>query len=166
MPVQGGNTINHNTAYAGMIADGQLSNRVSKLNKTDALIKAGLGLFSDGDDAAKLPEATSAEDTFVGFVVREIDRTISITGDGADNIKRDMTILTVGTMWVEASVAVAKDDPVFVIVGDGTANNASLGKVSNVVGAGATTAIEISGAKFISSADAGKLAKISLKIGG
>ena len=49
-------------------------------------------------------------------------------------------------------------------VGDGTGTNQ--GKLTNVIGTGATTAILISNAKWVSSAASGALAKISLGLGG
>ncbi|MDZ4324167.1 MAG: hypothetical protein U1A73_03965, partial [Pseudomonas sp.] len=68
------------------------------------------------------------------------------------------------SIWVTARVAVAKDDPVYLVVGDGTGTNQ--GQFSNVIGAAATLAVLIPSAKWVSTAGAGALAKISLKIGG
>ena len=59
MPVQGGNAINHGIAYAGMAADGQTSNDVSKLNTGSVNIPYGYGVVSDGDTGAVIPPSTS-----------------------------------------------------------------------------------------------------------
>ncbi|WP_288082868.1 hypothetical protein [Pseudomonas sp.] len=164
MSVQGGNAINHGAAYAGMPADAQTYNHVSKLNAGSATIPFGYGVVSSGDDGAVLPTDTSTAAKFVGVAVRELNRAYA-TGDtfGAP-VDRDMTVRTAGPIWVTARVAVAKDDPVYLVVGDGTGTNQ--GQFSNVVGAAATLAVLIPGAKWVSSAGAGQLAKISLVIGG
>lgn len=164
MPVIGGNAINHGVAYAGMVADGELHNGVSKLNKGTANIAFGLGVVSDGDDGAKLPVAASTAAQFVGIVRRELNRAYTATEVFGAVAKRDMTVETVGPIWVTARVAVAKDDPVYLVVGDGTGTNQ--GQFSNVIGTGPTLAVLIPNAKWVSTAAAGALAKISLKIGG
>ena len=66
MAVQGGNALNHGVAYAGMVADGELSNAVSKVNKGTVNIAFGLGVVTDGDDGAKLPVAGSTAAQFIG----------------------------------------------------------------------------------------------------
>lgn len=164
MSVQGGNAINHNAAYAGMPADGQVSNDVSKLNKGTANIPYGYGVVSDGDDGAKLPIDTSTAANFVGVAVRELNRAYTESETFGAQAKRDMTVRTAGVIWVTARVAVAKDDPVYLVVGDGTGTNQ--GQFSNVIGAAATLGVLVPDAKWVSSAGAGALAKISLNIGG
>ncbi|WP_457967634.1 hypothetical protein M1D68_15940 [Pseudomonas sp. R4-84] len=164
MPVLGGNAINHGVAYAGMVADGELSNAVSKVNKGTSNIRFGLGVVSDGDDGAKLPDAASTADQFIGVVKRELNRAYATNEVFGAVAKRDMSVETVAPIWVHARVAVTKDDPVYLVVGDGTGTNQ--GQFSNEVGAAATLAVLIPNAKWVSTAGAGVLAKISLKIGG
>lgn len=164
MSVQGGNAINHNAAYAGMPADGQISNDVSKVNKGTVGIPFGYGVVTDGDDGAKLPVSASTAANFVGVAVRELNRAYTESEVFGAQAKRDFTVRTSGVIWVTASVAVTKDQPVYLIVGDGTGTNQ--GKFSNVVGAAATLAVLVPDAKWVSSAGAGALAKISLNIGG
>lgn len=164
MSVQGGNALEHGVAYAGMPADGQLDNDVSKLNKGTANIAFGLGVVSDGDDGAALPTAASTAANFVGVVKRELNRAYTSLETFGAQAKRDMTVRTTGVIWVTARVAVTKDQPVYLVVGDGTGTNQ--GQFSNVVGAAATLAVLIPDAKWVSSAGAGALAKISLNIGG
>ena len=165
MPVVGGNAINHKAAYAGMVADLQLCNTVSKLNKsTTVTIPWAYGVMSDGDDGARLPAAGDTTAKFVGVVRRVLNRAYP---DGAvlgAVPQYDFDVVTSGVIWVTARVAVAKDDPVFVVIGDGT--GANQGQFSNVAGSAATTAVAVSDAKWVSSAGAGQLAKISLNIGG
>lgn len=165
MPVVGGNAINHKVAYAGMVADLQLCNTVSKLNKsTTVTIPWAYGVVSDGDDGAKLPAAGDTAAKFVGVVRRTLNRAYPDGAALGAVPQYDYDVVTSGVIWVTARVAVAKDDPVFVVVGDGTGTNQ--GQFSNVVGATATLAVAVPDAKWVSSAAAGQLAKISLNIGG
>ena len=165
MPVIGGNAINHGVAYAGMVSTGfQLNNGVSKLNKGTVNLAFGLGVVTDGDDGAKLPVSTSTAANFIGVIKRELNRAYTATDVVGAVAKRDMTVVTSGEIWVTARVAVAKDDPVWVVIGDGTGTNQ--GQFSNVVGAAATLAVQVPDAKWTSSAGAGALAKITLNIGG
>jgi X-X-X-Leu-X-X-Gly heptad repeat protein len=163
MPVLGGNAIDHGFAYAGMVADAQLCNGVSKLNKGTTTLIAGLGVVTDGDDGASAPVDTSVAANFVGIVKYELNRVLG--NDGLTvNAKHDMTVITHGVVYVQANVDVVKDDPVFLIVGDGTGTDQ--GKFSNVIGTGATLAVAIPGAKFVSTALASSFTKISLGLGG
>ena len=165
MAVQGGNAIDHGFAYAGMVADAQLCNGVSKLNKGASKINAGMGVVSDGDDGAAVPVDTSTAEKFIGVVKYELNRAYLDTDTATGGVPGyDMTVVTHGVVWVTAFASVTKDDPVFLIVGDGTGTDQ--GKFSNVVGAGATLAVELTGAKWVSTATAGQLAKISFGIGG
>lgn len=164
MPVQGGNAIDHELAYAGMVADLQLCNGVSKLNKGTVNIPYGYGVVTDGDDGGALPTDSATANEFIGIVKYELNRAhLDSAPDGATPLF-DMTVVSHGVVWVEALTGVAKDDPVFFVVGDGTGTNQ--GQFSNVIGAAATTAVQIVGAKWVSSAQAGSLAKISLGLGG
>jgi hypothetical protein len=165
MSVQGGNAINHGVAYAGMVSTGfQLNNSVSKLNKGTVNIPFGTGVVTDGDDGAKVPVAASTAANFVGVIKRELNRAYTATDVVGAVAKYDMTVVTSGEIWVTAFVAVTKDQPVYLIVGDGTGTNQ--GKFTNIVGAAATLAVLVPDAKWTSSAGAGALAKISLNIGG
>lgn len=164
MPVQGGNALNHGVAYAGMMTSAQVANTVSKLNKGTVNIAFGLGVITDGDDGAKLPGAGATAAQFVGVVRRELNRAYAPTDIVGAVAKFDASILTAGEIWVTAFVAVTKDQPVFLIVSDGTGTNQ--GKFTNIVGATTTLAVAIPNAKWTSSAGAGALAKISLTIGG
>lgn len=166
MPVIGGNALNHGVAYDGMVADGELYNGVSKLNKGTASIPFGAGVVTDGDDGAKLPAAGDTAAKFIGIVKYELNRaqTYLTTDTHGAPAKRDMTVLTVGSVWVTPNVAVVKDQPVYLIVGDGTGT--AQGKFSNVAGAAGTLAVLVPNAKWVSTAGAGQRAKISLNIGG
>lgn len=165
MAVQTTYQINHEAAYAGMVADLQVCNTISKLNKSDTVnIPYGYGVVTDGDNGATTPNSVSTAAEFIGIAMRELDRAYQDDEVFGAQARRPFTVVTHGVVWVNAEVAVAKDDPVFLIVSDGTGTDQ--GKWSNVVGAGATLAVEIPGAKWVSSAVSGALAKISLGLGG
>ena len=160
MTVLGGNTIDHGKAYAGMVADGELVNAVSKLNKGTVGIPFGKGVVSDGEDGAKLPVAASTAAQFNGVVKYELNRAHRDGEVGAVPLY-DMTVVTLGSIWVKVLDTVAKDAPVYLRVGATGA-----GDFSGVVGAADTLGVLIPNAKFTSAGVAGGLAKISLGIGG
>lgn len=168
MPVVGGNTINHNALYAGMVTSMQLCNGVSKLNKQGATVAFGLGVVSDGDDGMILPVDTSTAANFIGVVKYELNRAYQDGETFGARPDYDATVITHGEIAVLPTVDVAKDDPVFLIVGDGTAPNANLGKFSNVIGAGVTLAVAITDAKWTTTTTTASAqpGKISLGIGG
>lgn len=145
-------------ALDGMKADMEAYNTVSKLNKGTAIIPFGRAVFTDGDDGMKLPVTGSLASQFIGITMRELTRAYTdaeITSGYGAVPKRDNTVMTTGVIWVSPAVAVAKDDPVYVLIADG--------RFTNVAG---TTNVLIPNAKFVSTAAAGARAKISLVIGG
>jgi hypothetical protein len=160
MPVLGGNSIDHNVAYAGMVADGQLLNSISKLNKGTVSIAFGKGVVSDGEDGAKLPVPASTAANFKGVVKYELNRA-HVDGDTGAIAKYDMTIVTEGVMWVTVLDTVAADAPVYLRVGATGA-----GDFSGIIGTGATLGVLLPNAKFLTAGDAGDLVKISLGLGG
>lgn len=167
MPVLGGNAINHGMAYEGMPVDGELYNHVSKLNATAYAIAYGRGVVTDAvsqEGNVMLPNQTSTAPRFVGVVVRELNRAYQDGQFFGAPMDRDMTVRTVGPIWVRPTVAVAVDDPVYLIVGDGT--GVDQGKFSKSAGTGPSAAVLIPNAKWTSAATAGALAKLSLVVGG
>lgn len=153
--------LNHGNAFAGMVADGQLSNIVSKLNSSAVIIPFGKAVFRDGETAAQLPTATSTAVQFVGVAVRELNRSYH-TDDAFGAVPaKDFSVLTTGAIWVTVADAVVVGADVFVRVGA-----TGQGDFSSAVGADATLGVQISGAKFLTSAAAGSLAKVSFVIGG
>ena len=164
MAVQGGNTINHNVLYAGMVTTLQLVNTISKFNGTGATIAYGLGVVSDGETGMKLPEASSTESEFIGVVKYELNRAYQ-DGDvmGATD-KFEADVVTRGEIAVMPAVDVSRDDDVYLIVGGG----AKKGMFTNAAGSGATTAVQITGAKWTTTTTTASAqpGKISLGIGG
>ena len=147
-------------AYVGMLADMQNRNIISKVNNTTAVIPFGRPVFTDGDSGMQAATTTSTAAQFIGITMRELNRAFTdaeITAGIGAVPERDGAVLTVGCIWVAAAVAVAKDDPVYVVL--------STGLFTNVAGDSGTT-IQITNAKFVSTAAAGALSKISLVNGG
>ena len=161
MAISGGYTINHAAAMAGMVADGQLLNSVSKLNKSSSVyIPYGAGVVTDGEDGAKLPVDASTAAQFNGIVKYELNRAHADGTSGAVPLY-DMTVVTHGAVWAYVLDTVAKDAPVYLRVG-ATGNS----KFSGIVGTGVTLGVLVAGAKFLTGGDAGDLVKISLGLGG
>lgn len=167
MSVIGGNSIDHNEAYEGMLADGQLSNTVSKLNTLATNIPFGRGIVSDGDDGGRTPNNSHTSTNFVGILKYELNRAYQ-DGDVHGAIPDyDATIITVGSVFVTPTVDVDRDDPVYMIIGNTAgAGVANAGRFTNVAGTGATTAVLIAGAQWTRTATAGVRTKLSLGIRG
>lgn len=165
MSVQTTYSTKHGAAYAGLLADQQLSNTVSKLNKsTTVTIPFGYGVVTDGDDGAKLPVAASTAAQFIGVARYELNRAYTDGQTLGAVPQKDFSVVTRGVIWVTAAANVSKDDSVYVIVGDGTGTNQ--GKFSNAAGTGATAAVAVANAKWLDTVSSGALARISLSIGG
>lgn len=160
MAVLGGNSIDHGVAYAGQVADLQLRNAVSKLNKTGASIAYGKGVVTDDEESAKLPVPTSTAAEFNGVVKYELNRARQDGESGAPD-GYDMTVVTEGVIWVKVLDTVAKDAPVYLRVGATDA-----GDFSGIVGTGDTLGVLLPNTKFLTGGDAGDLVKISLGLGG
>ena len=158
MPVQTTYQRYYGDAFEGMKADMEAYNTVSKLNKGTTVIPFGRAVFTDGDDGMVLPATGATANEFIGITMRELTRAYT-TAQATPAIGAvpdyDSTVFTMGVIWVRPAVAVAKDDPVYVVLADGT--------LSNVAG---TTNVQIPNAKFVSTAAAGSLAKVSLVVGG
>jgi hypothetical protein len=161
MSVQGGYTLNHNAAFAGMVADGQLLNSISKLNKGTINIAYGKGVVTDGEYGAKLPTGASTAAQFNGVVKYELNRAHTAAAPDGAIPDFDMTVVSSGVIWVYTLDTVAKDAPVYLRVGATGA-----GDFSGVVGTGVTLGVLIPNAKFITGGTAGQLVKISFNVGG
>ena len=160
MPVQTSYQNYMGEAYPGMLVNMEVFNTISKVNTTSAMIPYGSPVFSDGDVGMKPGAAGLTANQFMGITMRELNRAYTdaeqASGIGVP-VGRDGTIVTMGVVYATASVAVAKDDPVYVVL----ATNA----FSNVAGADGTTVL-IPNAKWVSTGTAGSLSKISLVNGG
>lgn len=163
MSVQTTYAIQHAAAYAGMIADLQLANIVSKLNaEASATIPYGKGVVRSGVGGALLPTSGSVAADFVGVAVRELNRAYADSDTFGAPVDRDLSVMTAGAIWVKAAEAgIVAGDAAFLRVG---ATNT--GDFANDAGTGATLSVAIPGAKFLTSGGAGELVLLSLAIGG
>ena len=161
MAITGGYTLNHDAAFAGMVVDGQLNNIVSKTNLSHDTIPYGLGVVASGPDGMVTPASTNVAGDFIGVVVRELNRAYQASDAFGEPATYTGSVLTAGVIYVRVSTAVNARDPAFLNVGSGTP-----GQFTNAAGTGATAAVQIPNAIFLTSASAGGLAKLSLKIGG
>lgn len=161
MAITGGYTLNHDSAFAGMVVDGQLNNIVSKTNLSQVTIPYGLGVVASGPDGMVPPASTNVAGDFIGVVVRELNRAYQASDAFGEPATYTGSVLTAGVIYVRVSTAVNARDPAFLNVGLATP-----GQFTNAAGTGATAAVQIPNAIFLTSASAGGLAKLSLKIGG
>lgn len=158
--------IDHAPLVAGMIAEGQVNNNVSKVNKSAQTVAFGRFVARMDDDGfMPLTDASELED-IVGVVRYELNRAFMPDAFVGAPVDRDATIITMGAVAVETLTTVANGDPVYVIVGDGTGDLQNVGKVSNAAGTAAATGVLLPDAKFIRSGGAGSIVVISMKVGG
>lgn len=150
----------HDKAYAGMVADLQLANRVSRFNATSAVIPFGTAVQADTDAGSMKPIASGG--TAIGVLVREL---VDVTNPGSEqgvNVGKTGTVLTDGVIWVKAYEAVTVGGNVFAGVGATVK-----GYFCADVGSEYTEAVQITGAKYLDAASAkGDLVRIKITIGG
>ena len=161
MSVQTTYTLDHAEAYAGMKADQQVHNAVSKTNLGASIIPYGKAIVTDTETGGKLPTGASVAKDFIGVAMRELNRALAdgdVLGAVIDN---DFSVFTHGVIWVTVLDTVAKDADVYMRIGA-----TGLGDFSGVIGAGVTEGILLPGVKFVTGGDAGDLVKISIGVGG
>lgn len=153
--------LNHNPAYAGMVADGELANIISKLNDSTVTIRYGAAVVRSGEGTARYPTAASTSGDFIGVAVRELNRSYMDGQTFGAVPAKDFSVLTAGVIYVVAAEAVTVGAPAFFRVGsDGNGNFAAS------AGADDTLAVAIPNAKFVSAGAAGSLVKLSIVVGG
>lgn len=150
----------HDKAYAGMVADLQLANRVSRLNTTDAVIPFGTAVQDDTDAGLMKPLATGGKAT--GILVRELVDVTNPASEHGTNVGKTGTVLTDGVIWVKAYEAVPVGGDVFAGVGTNVK-----GYFCADAGSDVTEAVQIAGAKYLDAATTkGDLVRIKITIGG
>lgn len=155
--------LQHSKAVAGMVADGELNNTISKVNNSAQTLQYGRFVARDGNNGMNPLLPTTMAQDILGVLRYELNQAQGSTGAVA-GVPPDRTgsVLTLGPIYVETIIDVSAGVPVYVVTGAGD----NTGKVSNTAGTGATAAVTFAGATFAESAKAGELVKISLKIGG
>ena len=161
MSVQTSYSTTHNEAYAGMVADQQLLNTVSKVNTDTVNIPYGKAVVRDGEAGGKLPTSGSVAADFVGVAMYELNRAYADGDTFGAVTDNDMTVVTSGVVWVKsASDNVTVGQAAFYRVG---ATNT--GDFANAAGSAGTASVAVSG-KFLTAGDTGDLVKLSLVVGG
>lgn len=107
MAITEGYTLNHGLAYAGMVADAEVNNTVTRLNKTGAPIPYGRFVSTVDFNAMKL---AAAGDVIAGVTRRQLDHATPSNGTFAIQDKDDGGVLTMGAIWVEAGEVFAAGD--------------------------------------------------------
>lgn len=147
MAIQTAFQIDHNQAYNGMIADGQVHNNVSRLNVDDETTGFGIPVWGEGTSKA-------SDDMFVGITVREIhNRNYMIGTTAGFEPGKDMTVMNAGVMWIQLP------DGVTVEPGDEVNFDVATGKYVKTGG------VALPGAQWISENDQNGLAKLRITIG-
>lgn len=140
MAIQTSFSLNHKHAYAGMIADGQLHNNVSRVNNTDSTIPYGTPVWDEA--------------LFVGLTIYEVyNRNYHMGTVAGFNVGDTMSIMNAGVMWVQLP------EDLSVTAGDKVSFDDATGKFV------ATGGKELPGALWVADAEAGELAKLRLTIG-
>lgn len=153
--------LNHDAAFTGMVADGQVANIVSKINDDTATVAYGKGVVRSGEKGFKAATTSSTADNFVGVLVRELNRSYADGATFGAPVDRPASVLTAGVIWVTVATAVSVGDAAYLRVGA-----TQTGDFANVAGTDVTLSVAIPGAKFLTAAASGGLAKLSLVVGG
>lgn len=148
MPVQTTYADRMRPAIAGVQADMTPAKFESRIAEADINFGLPVAQGANSDKGGKLPTSTQ-----VSLGVAALDRSIS----GKSNLNgystgESMRVMTEGKIWVVASVAVAPDDPVYVIPTTG-----AFAKTN------ASSAIQIPRARWDSTAGIGELAILHLR---
>lgn len=126
------------TGFAGMVYDGEPSNRISRTVEDAGGIAFGKACFrGTGDHGCT---ATAAANKFLGIAIADAGQVPGL-GETADTIAqyRTLALLNEGVIWVSASVAVNQGDAAYVTSGGAitnvsTANTAIPAKFDATIG--------------------------------
>ena len=109
------------TGFAGMVYDGEVSNRISRTVEDAAGIAFGVACFrGTGGNGCT---ATAAANKFLGIAIADAGQVPGL-GETADTIAqyRTISLLNEGVIWVSASVAVNAGDQAYVTSGGAITN--------------------------------------------
>jgi hypothetical protein len=126
MPLQSAFTATIPNGFPGMVANGELQNRITRTCEDAGGIAFGAAAFRGVGDHGIT--ATPAAGKFEGIVIvdhGQVRRTASAGADRYDQYD-NAPLMQRGSVWISASVAVADGDAVYVTAG---------GVYTNVVGA-------------------------------
>jgi hypothetical protein len=126
------------TGYAGMVANGEESNRISRTVEDAGGMVFGAAAFRGAADHGCT--ATPTANKFLGIVIADVGQVPGLGGT-ADTLPQYTTagLLNEGVIYVSGSVAVTQGDPVYVTSG-GVFTNVSTSNVLLPARFDATTA--------------------------
>jgi hypothetical protein len=124
--------------FAGMVANGEKSNRISRTVEDAAGMAFGVAAFRGSGDHGCT--ATAAANKFLGIVISDVGQVPGLGGT-ADTLAQYSTasLLNEGVIYVQGSVAVAQGDQAYVTSG-GAITNVSTSNVLIPARFDATTA--------------------------
>ena len=159
MAVQTGYSTEHAPAYEGMKASvSEVYNSRSYFAEGGNIVAGRAVVFgTDGEKQVKLPATTSTDANIAGVSLYELNRVHTDAGV-PENEGRPLSIVNQGPLWVRAINGAAVGDPVHVVIN--VAGGEELGGFRSA--AETTNTVLMTGAKFISAAAAGELAKIAI----
>lgn len=108
--------------FPGMVANGETSSRISRTVEQSGGIGFGKAAYRSSDTGV---DTTEAAGTFLGFTIATYSAPpTQSTGAQADSYPEDSVaaIMTMGCMWVTASVAVNDGEQVYVTTGGAITN--------------------------------------------
>ncbi len=157
-PVQTSYSNAHAPAYEGMKAS------VSEVYNTRSYFAEGGNIVAgravvagtDGEKQCTLPATDSVDADFVGVTLYELNRVHD--NDIPQNQDRPLTVVTKGPLYLVAQNGASVNDPVYVVIN--SAGGDTVGGFRST--ADSTNTVLLTGAKFISAATAGGLAKVAL----
>lgn len=172
--VQNGYFDNFSEGYPGQIATRPDVSLVDSF-PAETLVLAGIGVAKGADltltadkynnlvapNKVKTPDAATTAADFVGIAVR--DNSTPTNADGNPEYPEDnlVPVIREGRVFVEANVAIAPGDDVWLIVQDTTTHGFKIGSFVNADLGGGDT-VQITGATFWKAAAAGDVAIIEL----
>ena len=159
-------------AYAGMLADDSENDAITMVNADSVSIPFGFPVAWKPSSPASDKDATipaNSTDKLAGVVIHahDYERVFTLAGGSSAGeldstglvVGTEMAVLTRGTIWVTVQTAVVAGDPVYVCYNAGTTYTAA-GQFGNT--SESSHAVAITNAKWMSSAAAGKLAKLRI----
>lgn len=159
MPAQTSYSTEHAPAYEGMKAStSEVYNSRSYFAEGGNILPGRAVVYgTDGEKQVTLPAIDSADADITGVTQYELNRVHTDAGI-PENEGRPLSIVNQGPLWVRAINGAAVGDPVHVVIN--VAGGEELGGFRSA--AETTNTVLMAGAKFISTAAAGELAKIAL----
>lgn len=107
--------------YAGMVANGEVSNRISRTNEAAAVLPFGRAAFRGTGDHGCVPTVGTAA-TFLGFAIANYIPQPNAEGVQLDSYPQyaSVPIMTQGVLWVTVAEDVTDGAQVYIDADDGS----------------------------------------------